>query len=194
MKKKTARTVITMIFIGALIIGLYYYQTHRTDVPKDKDISELGEVELILQKDLNINYPASVKEVLGLYSRMSSVLYTNITDSEVEKIALKMRELFDEELLAENSESEHLAELKNEISIFRDANRKIRTYEVIESTDAIKTESDGIEYSTGDVLYRINEEEGKHKIIHRFMLRRNDDGKWKILGWSLVENQDKDAE
>jgi hypothetical protein len=179
-KKRTISTIVTMIFIAVVIVLLYYYISTKTEPFDETSVENLSDVEKLLAKDLDQNYPETPREVVKLYSSMLKTLYTASTDEEVKSLALKMRDLYDDEFLKSNPEEEYLNNLYSEIAQWKDANRKITNY-LLEDKEQ-KNEIDGRQYADEYVSYTFDEK-GKFSEIWRFLLRLSEDGKWKILGW-----------
>ncbi|MBH1942418.1 hypothetical protein I5677_16070 [Mobilitalea sibirica] len=181
-KIRTATTIITMTIVAGIIVFVYFYWSNRTDPLKEASFEEITEVEKLLNKDLTLFYPETPREVVKLYSAMFKELYSDIKDDETEALALKIRELYDKELLALNPKEEYLNNLYSEIASAKKAHRKISHYYLINKEEEAKTIKDGKEYATVSVSYTI-QEKGKISETRKFILRRSDEGEWKILGW-----------
>lgn len=188
-KRRTITTIITMTIAAILILMLYFYWSYRNP-SKEASVKELTEVEKLLEKDLELYYPETPREVVKLYSNMMKTLYTGITDKEVEGIALKLRELYDTEFFDNNPETEYLKNLYSDIAEWKDNDRTI-TYFILKD-EAMDQEGviDGKEYAVVNASYTI-QEKGKYSEVWRFLLRKNDDKKWKILGWQLMPEEIK---
>lgn len=186
-KKKTIKVVVAMIIICTLVIGFYYYQSNRTDSPNKDKAGHMDEINTLLEKDLELNYPSTSKEVLNLYNRMVKELYSNIEDEQVKQLGLKMRDLYDDELLEKNSVDDYLFELVNDVAIYRKSKRIIRSYDVDEEDKVTTKSKDGREYSVLNTTYKINEKSEFYTVVHQFILRKDGEGKWKILGWKVTD-------
>lgn len=186
--KKTVTTILVMFIICISIVSFYYYQKNRTDPPKEKMQSELDEIDIILNKNLDKDYPATAKEVINIYSQMTKVLYSQITDEEVESLGKKFREIYDMELLQKNNIEDYLFDLKIDVATYRDNSKIIRSYEI--DSDTIETNIiDNLEYTTMNVLYRMKDNKASYSLTEKFILRKDDKGRWKILGWNVVDSK-----
>lgn len=179
-KQRTVVTILSMSLIAVLVIAFYYHITKRTK-PSEETLSD---VEVLLNKDLELYYPATPKEVVKLYSKMLQTIYTDLEDEQVRALAIKMRELYDAELLEKNPEEEHLNDFITEIVEWQNAERSITNFSFNEKENTTE-EIDGREYAAIHVIYTFKEK-AKYLQEWRFLLRKDSDGRWKILGWSKI--------
>jgi len=180
-KQRTLITIFVMSTIAVLVILLYHYLVNRTEV----SIEEPTEVEVLINKDLELYYPATPKEVVKLYSNMLQNLYTELEEDEYKALGLKMRELYDEELLEINSLDKHINQLSNEILEWKNAKRRIVNFSFDNDKDNLSRVEDGVEYQIINVSYTF-EERSKFIEDYSFILRKDENNRWKILGWRLV--------
>ena len=73
-------------------------QNSRANKNKEQ-ASTNEEVCSILDKDFENNYPGTPREVVKLYSRITTCIYNQAGEEDRRKLVEKMRQLFDEELL-----------------------------------------------------------------------------------------------
>ncbi|HHU72958.1 MAG TPA: hypothetical protein GXZ21_13145 [Clostridiales bacterium] len=180
-KQRTLITIFVMSTIAVLVILLYHYLVNRTEV----SIEEPTEVEVLINKDLELYYPATPKEVVKLYSNMLQNLYTELEEDEYKALGLKMRELYDEELLEINSLDKHINQLSNEILEWKNAKRRIVNFSFDNDKDNLSRVEDGVEYQINNVSYTF-EERSKFIEDYSFILRKDENNRWKILGWRLI--------
>lgn len=189
-KKRTITTVISMSIVAILILLLYFYWTNRTDPLNEASVENLSEVEQLLNKDLELYYPETPRELVKLYSSMMKVLYTEIDDTQTKALALKMRELCDTEFLDNNPEESYLNNLYTEIAAWKEKDRRITNFLL---TDEDKNENnviDGKEYATVYISYTF-QEKSKFSETWRYLTRKNEEGDWKILGWEYVPEEEQ---
>lgn len=179
-KSRTASKVTTMTLAAILIVFMFYYW-YSNRMPKEEAVVEPTEMEQLLNRDLSENYPETPREVVDFYSKILKQLYSDIEDEKTEILALKIRELYDEELLSVNPEKEYLTNLYTDIAVAKKAERRITYYYMVDEEDKI-TVVDSKEYATVKASYTI-QEKGKVSEGRRFLLRKDDEGRWKILGW-----------
>lgn len=187
-KKRTILTIVTMTILSIIVVWFYFYWSNRTVSTNDASDVELTEVDKFLNKDLELYYPETPREVVKLYSGMMKLLYTDIDDEQVKSLALKIRELYDVELIEINPKEQYLNNLYTEIASWKEKGRKITNYLLYdEEAEAVST-IDGMDYATVYISYTV-QENGKVTERWRFLLRKNELGRWKLLGWEYVPEE-----
>ena len=74
--KKLAQLIGTLGVICAVVIGIFLALNQREDDSAfAKDTAKNTEAQNILSKDIDRNYPATVREVVRLFSRVSKCYY-----------------------------------------------------------------------------------------------------------------------
>lgn len=183
--KKTTKTIGIMLIVAIAILLFYYYWTNRTDPVEGTSTKELSEAEKILNEDLVLYYPETPKEVVKLFARTMKALYNNPKDDDVKPLALKIRQLYDEEFLEANPEDTYLNNLYMDIADWKDENRKITNYILVNEDEDEKKEIDGVKYATKYVSFTI--QEGiKFTETWRILLRQDENKEWKIMGWEYI--------
>jgi hypothetical protein len=186
-KKRTTSTIISMTVFAVVALMLYYYWINRTE-PLEETTRELTEIEKVLEKDLDSNYPKTPREVVKLYSNMLKLIYTDLEEEELEALAWKIRELYDLELIEKNPEDEYLNKLYMDIDEWKKAGRSISNYLIVDKESEQQKEIDDREYAIVYVTYTI-QEKGKFSEKWRFLLRKDSLKKWKILGWEYAPRE-----
>lgn len=201
MKKSKQKTTTVIVIMFAIVIavgiGFWTILEHGRNKTEEEALlqSDNKEVNALLNKDLSVNYPDTPKEVLKLYSRLQSCAYNQgLSDKELTAIIEKMRELFDEDLAATNPLDKQLEEIKKDIKSYQSAKRTISNYVVDNDSSVVERKIKDKEYATLEVSYLLKDEKGYTKTYEQFILRKDTEGKWKILGWELVKSQDEDEE
>ena len=72
--KRNIRNVIIAIVCVAAVVGGFYWMTQR-EANKPADEVELTEVQKVITKDIEGNYPATPREVVKTYNRIISCFY-----------------------------------------------------------------------------------------------------------------------
>lgn len=90
MKKRNAVRVILALVVIGLVVGAYYYFTVQKRASVE-DAVELTEVQKVITKDLDANYPATPREVVKYYNRIVKCFY-NETYTEDELYELGIRQ------------------------------------------------------------------------------------------------------
>jgi len=189
LKKRNIKNFIILLIVSLLIVSSFAYLSNR-DRAADEEVDKLTAVQEVLARDLSSNYPPTPKEVLKYYSEITRCFYSEeYSDEELVKLAEKSRGLFDEQLLANQTEEEYIADLKNEIAIFKDADRLISSYSVAGSANVEYYHYEGAEWAMLNCIYSMRTEGKIKPTQEEFLLRKDADGHWKIFGWKLVEEK-----
>jgi hypothetical protein len=187
-KKRTIATIFMMSLLAIFILWFYFYWTNRTD-PLNTSNDEQTDVEKIISKDLEQNYPETPREVVKLFGEMNKVLYSDLEDEEIEIVALKIRELYDKEFLDANPEEEYINKLYTDLAIWKDKNRSITNYRLLDKeNDEYKL--DNKNHSIVYIAYTV-QQNSKYAIMYKVLLRQDETNKWRILGWEVLSNEEQ---
>ena len=191
MKRNVIRIVVAIVLIG-VIAGGYYWFTVSRGASADES-GDLSEVQKVITKDLEANYLATPREVVKYYNRIISCFY-NESYSEEELYALgdQARLLFDEELLANNPRDEYFIALKAEIEYYHNNSKTIMNTNVCDSNDVTYQTVDGYECAYVTASYFVDEDKSYSRTHMMYILRKDDDGNWKILGFDQIEGDSLD--
>lgn len=188
-KQRTAATIVVMIIIAAIVVGFYYYLSNRK-TPLIEFNKKKSQVQVLLDKDFKNNYPATPREVVKTYSSMLKEMHSGIKDDEVKSLALKMRDLFDDELINKNPEDEYLQNVFIEVAASKKKERKITNTLITNKKQEKKKTINGKEYATVYVSYTISHN-SRYLENWKYLLRKNEKEEWKILGWEFVSSNNK---
>lgn len=182
--------VILLILIAALIIGAFAFVAYRT--PKTaEEATEVTEKDELMNKNIAANYPATPREVMKLYNRYMLCLYgvesDELTDGELRALGIKMRELYDEELLAANPEESHLMKLSQELVAFRNDEKVMIQANVCDSNEVEYIDVDGASGALVESSYFVKKGSKEFtRTYQQFLLRKDESGNWRILGFVKV--------
>jgi len=186
------KSVIIVAVMAALIILAYSRVANREKEVREDD-TEITAVQEILLKDLSKDYPPSPKEVVKYYSDLTKVLYNEeCTDEEIEQLAQKTLEIYDEELAQNQQWDRYLMDLKSEIATKKSQNYAIMSYSVSASTDVTYFTKDKYECASLYCTYNIRNGAKPGTVEELFILRKDESGHWRILGWDLSEEEKED--
>lgn len=187
LKKSTVRTIVIFLIIIVCIIGYYTYLSgKKRETAKD---AQMTTVQLVLSRNLADDYPPTVKEVIKYYVDIQKCFYNEeCTDEEVEQLGLKARELYDDELLTINEESENLLRLKADIASFKAGKKQIGSVAVASSVNVDTFQKDGYEFARIQCTYSLIENGQSSLSSTIYLLRRDENRRWKIYGWDLSKN------
>lgn len=187
MKQKTIVRVMIAVFAVVLIVGSYYYFTVYKSVGAENNV-ELTEVQEVITKDLKDNYPATPREVVKCYNRIQECFYNeSYTDEELYDLGDQARMLMDEELLANNPRDPYFDALKADIDEFEEKDIKIVSSDVCDSNDVQYQKIDGDECAYVTASYFLDEAKSYSRTYQMYVLRKDEDGNWKILVFYQVE-------
>lgn len=195
MTRKIVVAFIIMIAAAALILAGYYMLDRKGLLAGDEaealPKTEVGKLEA---KDLELEYPSTPTEVVKLYWRFNKCMYnTSMKDKDFESLLKQLRLLYDDEFLAAdgNSYEEMLSSFQEDKKAFNKANRVISSYTVDAESDVEYGAIDDRECAslTTSTLETINKSKNTQTYA-KFMCRRDEDGKWKILGWEKTSASD----
>lgn len=181
-RRRTAATITLMTILAVIVLFTYYYWTHRTEPLYTGD--KLSEVRELVNKDLNLYYPETAREVTKLFATMLQTLYNHPEDKERKLLELKLRELYDSEFLASNPEAEYLKRLDIDLKDWKEHDRRITNYLLEYEDQGKEMDINGVKYGTQFISFTI-QENTKSTQLWEVMLRQDSLGHWKILGWEI---------
>lgn len=186
--KKALRVVVSIAICVGLVCGYYYYLLHRNENKTEETTEQTTEVEKIIQKDFEKNYPKTPREVVKWYNRIITAFYgEEYTDDELEDMADQVRMLMDDELLSYNPRDTYIKNLKADIEDYKTRKKTIVQSSVSDSNDITYATVQGDYCAYVDAYYFSREASDYSRTYEEFVLRKDDDGHWKILTFRLME-------
>ena len=184
--KKVLRIGIAVICMVSLVVGYYAYLSRRNESTSADDTVELSEVQAIISKDFNKDYPATPRAVVKWYNRIITAYYNEeFTQGELEQMADKARMLMDDELLQYNPRDTYLASLTLEIEDYHNRSRTIVSSTVSDSNEVQYKKVNGYDCAFLSTYYLFREGSSYTRTYEDFCLRKDSAGNWKILTWRL---------
>lgn len=186
MKKSGIIKIVIIGIVLAIIVVGYFYHLSNVGKEADEEVVDSTAVQIVLLRDLDKNYPPTPKEVIKYFNEISKCFYNeSYTESELYALAMKIQGIYDEELNANKTEEQYLEDLQKDIDEFKSMDRTISSYELSASTDVEEFTANGRSCARLYCIYNIRQ--GTQMIQSRvvFILRKDDDSHWKILGWDL---------
>lgn len=192
-KNKFIRTISILAVVVVAGIVLFFYLSNRSDEElANEKHKPMTAVQEILARNLDTNYPPTPKEVLRYYSEITRCFYSeDYTEEELEKLAVKSRELFDAELYNNQTDSDYLLALKADIDRYKSNNMVISSYSVSSSTDVNEYSYDGYDWAQLYCIYSVRQATYLTPVQERFLMRKDELGHWKIVGWELVKDEEE---
>lgn len=186
--KKAFRIGISIVICVGLVCGYYYDLSHKNAKSAEDAQDKTTEVEKIIERDFDKKYPKTPREVVKWYNRIITAFYgEEYTDEELEKMADQARSLMDDELLSYNPRDTYLKSLKADIEDYKTRDKIIVQSSVSDSNDITYATVDGEYCAYVDAYYFSREASDYSRTYEEFVLRRDDEGHWKILSFRLTE-------
>lgn len=194
MKRFTGtKGVLILIILIVSMVAYYGYLSNKTSKQSEEDTT-LTKVQNVLLRDLERNYPPTVKEVVKYYGDITLCLYDGqCAEEDIDKLAAKEIQLFDEELVENNPWAMYIVNLKADIASYKEMERIISSYAAAGSTSVDYFTQDHYEWARIYCTFYIKEKNISKAVNEVFLLRKDSDGRWKIYGWELAQNLDKDV-
>lgn len=196
-KKNGTKGIVIIIILAVIVVGYYAYLSNRSD-KKTLAEGEYASVEVmtpvqeVLSRDLETNYPTTPREVVKYFSDISQCFYNEeYTEDELYDLAMKIRGIYDDELLQNQTEEEYLIELKEDIDEFKELGRTIASYTPSSTIDVETFTQNGYEWARLYCIYSIKQEVLFESNI-QFLLRKDENEHYKIYGWQLADDKDKE--
>ena len=187
--KNLAKLVGGLLLLGIVLLIVFYWLNNRPDDSTFAgDDVKNTEAQKILAKDIDRYYPASVREVVRLYSRITKCWYNEkISAEEFAGLIAMQRKLFDAELLEENPLPAFTERLTREITDAKETKRTMINYRVQKESSVKKWETAEGSFASIIVCFMLkNNTEGYEYTYEEFLLREDENEQWKIVGWQLI--------
>lgn len=193
--RQRVRFIITIALL--CVVGVLVYYRYSNNTPSKSNNSEenettISEVDRLINKDLENGYPITAREVVNLFTRIQKCYYNEeYTQDELVSLSYMATKLFDEELLTVNSYDEYYADLQNEIDEYKEAGKTISRVIVDKSSDVVYSTIEGVKYASIKVIYYLKTNDATEKTVEVYTLRKDEEDRWKILGWMLYEESEE---
>ena len=193
MKNKTTRITLIVVIGIVFIVGYYAFLSNRSREQKAE--ATISTVQNVLSRSLELDYPPTPKEVIKYYNEIVKCFYNeDCTEEEIEALGNKARELYDEELLANNEQEVYLMNLKADIQDYKNNKRRISSTSVASSANVEEFEQDGYKFARIMCGYNITENGTNIPSGQVYLLRKDENQHWKIYGWEPVDEYNKRLE
>ena len=189
----SAKRIVILFLLAAIVVGGFAMVALRNK-PSEATPAMLSAVEEVLSRNLENNYPGTPKEVLKYYSEITRCFYSETyTPEELGELAEKSRALLDDELRAQQDDTQYLNDLKTSIDIFKSNDRNISSYSVSSAADIDYYRYEDADWAKAMCVFTIREGTKMVATQEEFLLRKDPTGHWKIFGWRIYDD-DKEAD
>ena len=195
--KKALRILIIVIILVALVVFYYWFLSNRTNARTEsaKEEEKVTELNDILLMDLNADYPKTPRAVMKLYNRIITLYYNEeLSDTELRQLFGQQRNLYDAELLAANPEETAFSALQLEVAGYGET--KLLRTEISDSEDIQYTDieegSDTWECAYVNSSYFTMENATYSQTYMQYCMRKDSEGKWKIVAYYTIDKVEDD--
>lgn len=190
MKKfKGLKSVLLVFFIGILLVGIFYRFSNKKVISSEEEpVPKASAVDIVLDRNMTANYPKTPKEVVKYFSEITQCYYNETfeSDEELETLADRMLELYDDELVSYKTHEDYVFDLRSDIKFYNENGYKISSYAPSASTDVFYFNEDGFEWARLYCVYTIKSGKYYKTLNEVFVLRKDENNHWKIYGWDEV--------
>lgn len=193
--KKAGTQGFTAMVLLFVIVGLGYYTYLNNRAKNNRDVKKTTEEEQLLNYDFVNDYPKTVRETVKLHCRYLKSVYSGVySEDELFTINKQIRQLFDDDLLEYNSEEKQLQGLKDDIKLYDESKRKFLSYTLTEASQIEYNTENDREYAKMKVTIGMRVDTVPVSADEEYILRKDAEGRWKILGWQVVNTTTKEQE
>ena len=191
---KKTRIVILAIVIVAAICTAFYIVNNNSKKESAKE-AELTEIQKITTRNMEKDYPATPREVIKFYDRIIKCYYgRQYSDDELEQLADQALSMFDDDLLKKNEKESYIESVKSDAAQYEEDNKSISQTDVCDSNDVKYMTDNGDDIAYVTASYFIKNGSSYTKTYQEYVLRKDDDGDWKILTFYKIEGESSESD
>ena len=189
---KGTKGIIILVLLVCLVLGYYFHLSNSRGGQNEDmaDVEILTMSQKALNRNLESNYPPSPREVVKYFSEITQCFYNEEhTEEELRALGLKALEIYDDELVANQTVDEYLYLLEGDVEEYREKNRTVASFELSSSIDVEKFTEDGYDWARLYCIYNIKEGTLTYQTTVCFILRMDENSHYKIYGWRKVDEE-----
>ena len=204
---KHVKTIVMMLFMVVVLVGVYLAITRRnkeetsTDQAASRSIQDMTDTQKLIAEAAYKEYPSTPVQVLKYYNDITTCFYNDdYTEDELMQLARISRRMLDVELVAQQSDDSYFSQLKKDIANLKaqgDYGTTIYKIDVTPSMDVDYFEHEGYEcarlYDTFTLKQMVSGTIYYPVVRYIYVMRRDEDGHWKILGFKKEEDEAESA-
>lgn len=189
MKRSGIITIIVVAVILVAVVAGFTFSLNRRAKASEEAETQATAVQNVLMKDLERSYPPTAKEVVKYFADITTCFYNEeYTDEELVQMAEKIQGIYDDELIANKSQEDYLNDLRDDIASMKASNYTISGYVLSASVDVEEFVENGYSCARLYCTFSLKQgTKGTARSMEEFVLRKDEDGHWKIYGWQLVK-------
>lgn len=194
--KNAKYVIIAIACICVICAGFFFFSQDNKE-----DEKNLTEIEKVIVKDLNNNYPKTPREVVKFYNRIVKCYYGSEepTEKQLSKLVDQMICLMDEDLLLANPRDIYYNSVVSDINQYKNQKKQLVSTDVCDTNDVKyvtddkngQAEKDNLAYVTAS--YFINTDGKFAYTCQEFVLRQDTKGNWKILTFYQIQGDESDG-
>jgi len=185
------KNYIVITVLALMVVGFFFTVSNRVKSVEETE-TKVSPVKALLNENLNTTYPSTPKEVVKKYCEITKCFYgEEYTEAELESLAEMSRILFDDELVANQSDEDYLRALKGEIATYKAQNRSISSFSPGSSADVSYYTYQNYEWAQLVATYTIKTGAKFEFAKQRFLLRKDVMGRWKIYGFRVEKDENE---
>jgi len=194
--KNAKYAIVALVCVALICVGFYFFAESQTP-----DETKLTDIEKVIVKDLEKDYPKTPREVVKFYNRIYKGYYgEEASDDQIKKMSDQMLLLLDEELLEQNPKTQYYQQVMADVRAYRQEKKVLLKTDVADSNEvryiddekAGSTEADKLAYVKAS--YFVRTDKNFSNTYQEFVLRQDASGKWKIVAFYEIEGESSDDE
>ncbi len=183
--KKKLLSVSVILVLACAIVALYLY-IDRSGKEAEEPVNTV--TEQILAKDMENNYPPTPYAVTEFYCGIVECIYSeDTTEEQLERLVELQRALYDEEFAALNPYEDLLATTKKELEEAKEKKLVFTGYILDKASNVTKWKKDGKEYASLMFQLMSKSDTGSGGSYRNMIMRKDSNGRYRILGWETAE-------
>lgn len=192
--KRIVKIAIVTIICAGLILGYYYYLTHRGGNGAQNQDDNRTAIEKCLDRELEYDYPSTPREVVKYFNEILTCYYNEDPgEDQITKLADQQFKLLDKELQDNNPSMQYYQGIKNDVKSYRAAERKLVSAVICSSDEVIyKNVDDKGECAFVTCTYLLRDRSGATPVNQQYVLRKDENDHWRILVYYVTENKKED--
>ncbi len=189
--QKALRIFIVGLACVGILLGYYFYLSTKNDARKSDTNVQLSEVQAIVDKDFDRDYPETPRAVIKWYNRIITAYYgADYDEDEFMAMAQQTRKLLDSELLEANPNDTYMRNVREDIQDWKNRSKTIVNSEVCDTKSVTYKVINGKECAYVTAYYFTKENSSFSRTYQQYCLRQDAMGRWKIVAFKKVDREE----